>query len=43
MSTTKVWRRPVHSWPLAVISLGVVFSFGWAMLLVWLVLSLLIV
>jgi hypothetical protein len=37
MSTIRVWR---HSWPLTVISLGVVLSFGWVAVWFWLLLHL---
>ena len=33
MSTIEVWRR---SWPIAVVSFGIVLSFGWVALWFWL-------
>lgn len=35
------WRQLANSWPITVIALGVIMSFGWAVLMVWLVLDLL--
>jgi len=32
-----VWRPFARLWPLAMIFLGVVLSFGWAVLLIWLI------
>jgi hypothetical protein len=34
------WRRFTQTWPLFVVILGVVLSFGWAAILVWVVLGL---
>jgi hypothetical protein len=34
------WRQLRHRWPMAVISLGVISSFVWAVVLVWLLLGL---
>jgi len=34
------WRRFAQAWPLFVVILGVVLSFGWAAILVWVVLAL---
>jgi len=34
------WRRLGHRWPMAVVSVGVIGSFVWAALLVWLLLDL---
>ena len=33
-------RRLAHTWPLAVISIGIIGSFVWAALLMWLVICL---
>jgi hypothetical protein len=35
------WHRFAHMWPLVVITFATVLSFGWAVLLVWLVSGLL--
>jgi hypothetical protein len=35
------WHQLADLWPIAVISLGVIFSFGWVVLLLWLLWSLL--
>jgi hypothetical protein len=34
------WRRFAQAWPLFVVILGVVLSFGWTAILVWVVLGL---
>jgi len=34
------WRRIAGTWPLFVVILGTVLSFGWTVMLVWTVLSL---
>jgi hypothetical protein len=41
MSITKMWHRPAQSWPLGIISLGVMASYSGTVLLVWLLLRLL--
>jgi hypothetical protein len=35
------WRHFANSWPIAIIALGVIISFTWAVLVIWLVLGLL--
>jgi hypothetical protein len=34
------WRRFAGAWPLFVVILGTVLSFGWTVMLVWIVLGL---
>jgi hypothetical protein len=34
------WRRFAQAWPLFVVILGVLLSFGWTAILVWVVLGL---
>jgi hypothetical protein len=35
------WRQLVNSWPIAMIAFGAIISFGWAVLLLWLLWGLL--
>jgi hypothetical protein len=35
------WHQLANLWPIAVISLGAIISFGWAVLLLWLMWGLL--
>lgn len=34
------WRQLANGWPITVIALGVIMSFAWAILVVWIVLGL---
>jgi len=34
------WRRFARAWPLLIVILGTVLSFGWTVMLVWVVLDL---
>jgi hypothetical protein len=38
---TAEWHQLATSWPIVVISLGAIISFGWAVLLLWLMWGLL--
>jgi hypothetical protein len=33
------WRQMANAWPITVIAVGVIMSFAWAVLAVWVVLS----
>lgn len=35
------WRHIANLWPITIIALGVIMSFSWAVLVIWLVLGLL--
>jgi len=41
VNITDIWRRSARSWPLAIISLGVVASYSGTVVVVWLLLRLL--